>query len=169
MVTGTQEDAMREMAQLVDGPDTEAPKGPTAPRMLIALDETPGAMSTLRSGLAQAAAQGAEVTVLHVVAPRRWRVARFGPVRAVPMLIRDPLESPILREARRLGPEHGVTPRLELVASDDVDAVILGTARRLDAAAIVVGASGPDGLVAPLGARRRVLRRAAVPVVVVPA
>jgi nucleotide-binding universal stress UspA family protein len=149
-----------------DGRD--APAAP-APSMLIAVDETASGRRTLASGLAHAAARGADVTVLHVVAPRRWRTARFGPVRAVPTRLCDPLESPVLRDARRLAFDHGICPRLELVAADDVDAVILGVARRIGADTIVVGASRPDGLAAPLGVCQGVLRRAPVPVVVVPA
>jgi nucleotide-binding universal stress UspA family protein len=145
------------------------PDGPPASRVLIAVDETPGGRRTLVSGLGQAAARGAEVTVVHVVAPRRWRVGRFGPVRAVPMRVRDPLSSPVLRDARRLAFAQGIVPRLELIASDDVDGVILGLARRADADTIVVGASRPEGLAAPLGVCQGVLRRASVPVVVVPA
>jgi nucleotide-binding universal stress UspA family protein len=139
------------------------------PRMLIAVDETPAGRRTLVSGLVQAAARGADVTVLHVAAPRRWRTARFGPVRAVPLRLRDPLESAVLRDARRLAFDHGLCPRLELIADDDVDGVILGVARRIGAETIVVGASRPDGLAAPLGVCQGVLRGAPVPVVVVPA
>jgi nucleotide-binding universal stress UspA family protein len=139
------------------------------PQVLIAVDETPGARRTLESGLAQAAAQDADVTVLHVIAPRCFRVARLGPVRAVPARIRDPLSSPVLRDARRLGFDQGLCPRLELIASDDVDGAIIAVARRLHADTIVVGAHRPEGLAAPLGVCQGVLRRAAVPVVVVPA
>jgi nucleotide-binding universal stress UspA family protein len=162
---------MLETAHLTAGPAAAPvpPDGPPAPRLLIAVDETPGARRTLDSGLAHAAAQGAEVTVVHVVPPRRWRVGRFGPVRAVPMRVRDPLESGVLRDARRLAFAHGIVPRLELIAADDVDAVILGLARRSHADTIVVGASRPEGLAAPLGVCQGVLRRASVPVVVVPA
>jgi nucleotide-binding universal stress UspA family protein len=140
-----------------------------APHVLIAVDDTPAARRTLASGLADAAVHDADVTVLHVAPARRWRASRFGPVRAVPMRLSDPLESPVLRDARRLAFEHGICPRLELVAADDADAAILGTARRLRADTIVVGASRPDGLAAPLGVCQGVLRRAPVPVVVVPA
>jgi len=155
----------------------EAPQVPTeddarrpadGPRVLIAVDETPTGRRTLASGLRHAGAAGAEVTVLHVVAPRRWRTARFGPVRAVPMHIGDPLESAVLRDARRLAFDHGICPRLELIAADDVDGTILGVARRIRAGTIVVGAGRPDGLAAPLGVCQGVLRRAPVPVVVVP-
>ena len=139
------------------------------PRVLIAVDETPAGRRTLVSGLVQAAARGADVTVLHVTAPRRWRTARFGPIRAVPMRLRDPMESAVLRDARRLAAENGIDPRFELIADDDVDGVILGVARRIGAETIVVGASRPDGLAAPLGVCQGVLRRAPVPVVVVPA
>jgi nucleotide-binding universal stress UspA family protein len=139
------------------------------PRVLIAVDETPAGRRTLVSGLVQAAARGADVTVLHVTAPRRWRTARFGPIRAVPMRLREPMESPVLRDARRLALEQGVQARFELLATDDVDGAILGTARRIGAETIVVGASRPDGLAAPLGVCQGVLRRAPVPVVVVPA
>jgi nucleotide-binding universal stress UspA family protein len=140
-----------------------------APHVLIAVDDTPASRGTLASGLADAAVHGADVTVLHVAPPRRWRTARFGPVRAVPVHVRDPLESPVLRDARRLGFDHGICPRLELLAADDAGTAILGTARRLHAGTIVVGASRPDGLAAPLGVCQGVLRRAPVPVVVVPA
>jgi nucleotide-binding universal stress UspA family protein len=149
---------------------TEDPRAdvPPAPQVLIAVDDTPAGRRTLISGLAQAAARDAEVTVVHVVPARRFRVARMGPSRAVPMRVRDPLESPVLRDARRLGFAHGVCPRLELIAADDVDAVILALAGQVHAATIVVGASRPDGLAAPLGVCQGVLRRAPVPVFVVP-
>jgi nucleotide-binding universal stress UspA family protein len=159
---------MLETAQATMGRQAEGRNVPPA-TVLIAVDETAAGRRTLASGLAQAAARGAEVTVLHVIAPRRWRTARFGPVRAVPMRLRDPLESPILRDARRLAFDHGIRPRLELIAADDVDRVILRVARRTGADTIVVGASRPDGLAAPLGVCQGVLRRAAVPVFVVPA
>jgi len=149
--------------------ETEGPHGPRATHVLIAVDETPAGRRTLLSGLAQAAAQGADVTVLHVVPPRRWRIGRLGPTRAVPMHVSDPLASPVLRDAQRLANDRGLSPRLELVAADDVDAVILGVARRVDAATIVVGASRPEGLASPLGVCQGVLRRAPVPVFVVPA
>jgi nucleotide-binding universal stress UspA family protein len=156
-------------AHFTAGREAGTPEEPPAPHVLIAVDETPRSRRTLESGLAHAAAHGAQVTIVHVTAPRRWHVGRFGPVRAVPMRVGDPLESPVLRDARRLAFGHGLCPRLELVAADDVDAVILGLARRVRAATIVVGASRPEGLAAPLGVCQGVLRRAPVPVVVVPA
>ena len=51
-----------------------------APHVLIAVDDTPAARRTLASGLADAAVHDADVTVLHVAPPRRWRASRFGPV-----------------------------------------------------------------------------------------
>jgi nucleotide-binding universal stress UspA family protein len=149
--------------------DPASPHAARAPRVLVAVDDTPAGRRTLSSGLRQAAAQGAEATVLHVAPPRRWRVGRLGPVRAVPVRLGDPLDAPVLRDARRIGFELGLCPRLELVAADDVDAAILGAARRLGAATIVVGAHRPDALSAPLGVCHAVLRHAPVPVVVVPA
>ena len=141
---------------------------PPAPELLIAVDDTPAGRRTLVSGLAQAAARDAEVTVVHVVPARRYRLARMGPPRAIPARVRDPLESRVLRDARRLGFEHGVRPRLELIAADDVDAVILALAERVHAATIVVGANRPDGAAASRGVCQGVLRRAPVPVFVVP-
>jgi nucleotide-binding universal stress UspA family protein len=141
---------------------------PPAPQVLIAVDDTPAGRRTLISGLAQAAARDADVTVLHVVPARRFRVARMATPRAKPMRVRDPLESPVLRDARRLGFDHGIRPRLELVAAEDVDAVILALALSVNAATIVVGAGRPDGIAAPRGVCQGVLRRAPVPVFVVP-
>jgi nucleotide-binding universal stress UspA family protein len=158
---------MLETAQVITADATKAPD--PRPHVLIAVDETPSGRRTLVSGLVAAAARDADVTVLHVTVPRRWRTARFGPIRAVPLRLRDPLESAVLRDARRLAFEHGICPRLELVAADDVDAVILRVARRTGAETIVVGASRADGLAAPLGVCQGVLRHAGVPVVVVPA
>jgi nucleotide-binding universal stress UspA family protein len=160
---------MLETAQVTQGREDAGREAPAAQHILIAVDETPGARRTLESGLAHAAAAGADVTVVHVTAPRHFRLGRFGPVRAVPMRVRDPLVSPVLRDARRLAFGHGLCPGLELVATDDVDTVILLLARRLHATAIVVGASRPEGLAAPLGVCQGLLRRAPVPVVVVPA
>jgi len=160
---------MNGMAQVTQDHEAEERHDMPRPCVLIAVDETPAGRRTLLSGLAQAAAQGADVTVLHVVPPRRWRIGRLGPTRAVPMHVSDPLASPVLRDAQRLASDRGLSPRLELVAADDVDAVILGVARRVDAATIVVGASRPEGPASPLGICQGVLRRAPVPVVVVPA
>jgi nucleotide-binding universal stress UspA family protein len=84
------------------------------------------------------------------------------------MHVVDPLESPVLQEARRVAREYRIRPRLELIAADDADTVILGMARRVGAATIVVGGSRPERRVAPLGVCQGVLRRAAVPVFVVP-
>jgi nucleotide-binding universal stress UspA family protein len=159
---------MNGMAQGTQNHDAEDRHDAPGPRVLIAVDDTPGAAGTLRSGLAQAAAQGADVTVLHVVPPRRWRLGRFAPARAVPMHVVDPLESPVLQEARRVAREYRIRPRFELIAADDADTVILGMARRVGAATIVVGGSRPERRVAPLGVCQGVLRRAAVPVFVVP-
>jgi nucleotide-binding universal stress UspA family protein len=142
--------------------------GPPAPQFLIAVEDTAGGRHTLRSGLAQAAAQDADVTVLHVVAPRQWRVGRFGPPRAIALRIRDPLESAMLREARRVAFDYGICPRLELVAADDPRGVILDMARRVGAATIVLGARRPDSLVATRDVCQGVLRQTAVPVFVVP-
>src|SRR3954468_10453246 len=107
------------------------------PRVLIAVDETPAGRRTLASGLVQAAARRADVTVLPLTAPRRWRTARFGPIRAVPMRLRNPLDSAVLRDARRLALEHGVQPRLQLVATDDVGGAVPRTARPLGARHVV--------------------------------
>jgi nucleotide-binding universal stress UspA family protein len=160
---------MLEMAQRTDGwtGEGEVARATPAPRVLIAVDDSPGSERLLRSGLAQAAAQGADVTVLHVVAPRVWRVGRFGPVRGISTTLGDPLESAVLRDARRLAFAHGICPRLVLVAAEDADAVIVELAARIGAATIVVGADRADGS-ATLGVCHRVLRRAAVPVFVVP-
>jgi len=138
-------------------------------RVLIAVEDTAAGRRTLASGLRHAAAQDAEATVLHVIPARRWRVGRFSPARAVPLRLTDPFESAVLRDARRIGFDLGLCPRLELVAADERDAVILGLARRLGVDSIVVGASRPDALVNPLGVCQGVLRRAPVPVIVVPA
>jgi nucleotide-binding universal stress UspA family protein len=160
---------MLETTQRTDGWATtaEVARATPAPRVLIAVDESPGARRLLESGLAQAAAQNADVTVLHVAAPQRWRVGRFGPVRGIPTRLADPLDSAILRDARRLAFGHGICPRLVLVAAEDADTVIVEVAAEIGAATIVVGAARADGP-ATLGVCHRVLRRAAVPVFVVP-
>jgi nucleotide-binding universal stress UspA family protein len=163
------EDGVLEMRQRTDGwaGPAEVAHATPAPRVLIAVDESPGARRLLESGLAQAAAQNADVTVLHVAAPQRWRVGRFGPVRGIRTLLADPLESAVLRDARRLAFAHGICPRLVLVAAEDADTVIVELAAEIGAATIVVGAARADGP-ATLGVCHRVLRRAAVPVFVVP-
>lgn len=157
------------ITDLAAATEHEDPEARAVPHVLIAVDETPGARRTLASGLADAAVHGAEVTVVHVAAPRRWRIGRLGPVRAVPMRVRDPLDSAVLRDARRVAFEHGICPRLELIAAEDAGRAILAVAHRLRAGTIVVGATRPESLVAPLGVCQDVLRRAPVPVVVVPA
>ena len=126
----TMVEPMLEMARPLAARETEGPHGPPASHVLVAVDETPGRpRRTLVSGLAHAAAQGADVTVLHVVPPRRWRIGRLGPTRAVPMhsATRSRVRSCVTRSASRSTAVPA--PRLELVAADDVDAVILGVAR----------------------------------------
>ena len=147
----------------------EAPVPPPGRRVVIAVDDTPAARTTLASGLAHAAAQDAEAVVVHVVPARAWRVARMAPCHTVPLRARDPQASPVLREARRLAFGNGVRARVELIASDDPDAVLAGVARREGADSIVVGVRRPEALAAPFGGVRGLLRAAGVPVVVVPA
>ena len=159
---------MNVMAQVTQDHDAAERHDLPGPCVLIAVDDAPGAERTLRSGLAQAAAQGAEVTVLHVVPARRWRVGRLAPARADGVLERHASRIPQHGALQRVDHVHRDRPRLELIAADDADTVILGMARQVGAATIVVGASGPEGRVAPLGVCQGVLRRAAVPVFVVP-
>src|SRR3954466_11598846 len=105
-------------AAISTGHDEQERDRAAAPHVLIAVDDTPAARRTLASGLADAAVHAAGVTVLHVAPPRRWRASRLGAARAVPVRLTDPLESPVLRDARRLAFDHGISPRLELVAAD---------------------------------------------------
>src|SRR4051812_50167895 len=82
--------AMLRAAEVTTGDD--ARDAIAAPHVLIAVDETPGGRRTLASGLVHAAARGAEGTVLHVVAPPRWRPARLRPTPGGPPPGRGPLE-----------------------------------------------------------------------------
>ncbi len=75
--------------------------------------------------------------LIHVVPPVRWRVARLGTIRAIPMRVRDPQSSPILREARRTAFARGVRAEVELFATDDVDRLVDAVARRLGATVVV--------------------------------
>lgn len=149
---------------------TATSEAAAVPQVLIAIDDSPASTRTLASGLAQARAQGAEVTVLHVVPGRHWRLGRFGPVRAIPMRVGHPGDSPPLSRARRVAFDYGILPRLELIAGEDVDAIIVGTAARMKADTIVVGAPRAGRLGGGVPAVcQGVLRGARVPVIVVPA
>ena len=111
-------------------------------RLLLATDGSPPARlaTTVAAGIA--AAQDAELVVVHVVAATEHRMARMGAPMPVTRRLDDPLTNPVLAEARRLSFERGATISPVLLAGDPSLAVV-ALARSVKADLVVIGASAP--------------------------
>lgn len=80
----------------------------------------------------------AQLTILHVVPPLRYRVGRLAPTLPITQQLDDPLSNPVLLDARRSAWTHGMNPRTILVAGDP-NQTIVAVAAELGADLLVIG------------------------------
>jgi nucleotide-binding universal stress UspA family protein len=137
-------------------------------KILLATDGSPSAREAVACGLRLARAQGASVTLLHVLPPMDWtRLDRGGSVHPIPDELRVSEEF-ALYEAAQLGDTHGVDVRIELVAGDPVDEIV-AYADSADVDLIVIGSRGRGAVASSLlgSVSHSVLHEARRPVLVV--
>jgi nucleotide-binding universal stress UspA family protein len=103
-------------------------------RILVAVDDDPVARSVIEHGVALAAAEGAELTFVHVAAIVGEGFTRNGSVHRVP----DRLGSTLLRSALACAGDAGITGETELLVGFAPEQ-IAALADELDADLIVVG------------------------------
>ena len=141
-------------------------------RILIAVDGSEASKLATEIGLAVAGGVGASVRFLHVAKALDDQLDATSPL-STPSEEKVAAIDPVLREARRLAEQHGVTAEVEIVAgtgTDEVVDAVLGVARSMEAALIVVGSRGRGRLAgAVLGSvSQGVLRASSTPVLIVP-
>jgi nucleotide-binding universal stress UspA family protein len=137
-------------------------------RFLVATDGSPAAEAAVEAGVQLAEEQGAKVVFLHVVDPYTVIAAPLGPLTALPAVVGDPEDDPVLAQAAEVASEHDVPFELRLVAGFERDA-ILATADQIDAELIAVGSNrhGALGTVLLGSVSRSLVSRAQRPVLVV--
>ena len=80
----------------------------------------------------------ARLTILHVVAPLRYRVGRLAPTLPMTQRLDDPLSNPVLLDARQIAWARGVNPRTILIAGDPGHVIVV-VASDLGAVLLVIG------------------------------
>jgi nucleotide-binding universal stress UspA family protein len=95
----------------------------------------------------------AQLTILHVLAPVRYRVGRLAPPLPVTQRLDDPLTSSVLLDTRRVAWARGASAKTILIAGDPAP-VMVAVADELGADLLVIG-SKPRLLASALGAKTR--------------
>jgi nucleotide-binding universal stress UspA family protein len=133
--------------------------------IVVAVDGSTPARAAVDAGIALAAAQGATLRVVHVLAAADWE-ARGEPRRPLSTEERHAIERALAHAA-----EHGVEAESEFLPLEGSPAeTITGYADRIDADVIVVGSRGrSNASAAVLGSvSHDVIQHAKRPVLVVP-
>ena len=141
-------------------------------RILIAVDGSDASKLASDVGLAVARGVGASVRFLHVATALDDQLDATSPL-STPSEENVAATDPVLGEALQLAEQHGVAAEVEIVGgtgTDEVVDAVLGVARAMEAALIVVGSRGRGRLAgAVLGSvSLGVLRASRSPVIVVP-
>ncbi len=140
-------------------------------RMLVATNGSPASQRATAVAAALVAECAGQLVVVHVLAALEVRVVRLGPTVESVSWSDDPFSDPVLLAARRLAWMSGVVARVALVAGPPADGIVI-VARQISAGLIVMGRGRAPGWRAgwlAASTRARVERRAAVPVLAVPA
>jgi nucleotide-binding universal stress UspA family protein len=140
--------------------------------VLAAVDFSPVSQAVVEHAASLAEAFGAELTLIHVVAPD----PEFVGYEAGPQSVRDSRAREIRNEHRELGAiaaklrERSMSVRPLLAQGPTVE-TILGEAQRLEADTIVIGSHGHGALYRALlgSVSEGIVRAARIPVLVVPA
>jgi nucleotide-binding universal stress UspA family protein len=138
-------------------------------RIVIATDGSTCSRSALELGLELAAAQGAELRVVHVVPQTEWTTpTMLGAMARMPHRQSEADRAPLV-EARKLAEQHGQRASTELLTGDVVNELV-AYADSFDADMIVVGSHGLGAVArAVVGSvSRDILHEAACPVLIVP-
>ena len=123
---------------------------PQTPHLLLATSGSAASRHATMIAADLASTFGAQLTILHVIAPTAYRLARLGPIQPISRQLDDPLTSDVLRDARRVAWARGANPRSMLIAGDTA-AVIVAVAADLSADLLVIGSQrrlAPAALVA---------------------
>ena len=119
------------------------------PRLLLATSGSAASRHATAIAADLASTFDAELTILHVIAPSAYRLARLGPILPISTRLDDPLSNVVLRDARRVAWTRGANPKPMLIAGDaarvivavavdlGVDLLVIGSQRRLAPAALV--------------------------------
>ena len=122
---------------------------PQTPRLLLATSGSAASRHATAIAADLASAFDAELTILHVVAPSAYRLARLGPILPISRQLDNPLANEVLRDARRVAWTRGANPGPRLIAGDTArvivavaadlgaDLLVIGSQRRLAPAALV--------------------------------
>lgn len=107
-------------------PDIAGGVARSDPRRVILL-ATSGSRSAIEATVFAAelaAALGATLRIVHVIAPIQYRVGRLAPMRAMQSKLTDPFESPVLSQAREFAWRHGAAATLQLIAGEPARAIV---------------------------------------------
>jgi nucleotide-binding universal stress UspA family protein len=140
-----------------------------APELIVAVNGSDASRRATAVAADLANTFDAQLTILHVVPPLKYRVGRLAPTVPVTQQLDDPLSSPVLLAARRIAWTRGVSPRTILIAGDPGH-VIVTVAGDLGADLLVLGSKPrllPGGI--SVTHRRWVHAHAPCPVLPVPA
>jgi nucleotide-binding universal stress UspA family protein len=138
-------------------------------RIVIATDGWSCSRKALELGLELAAAEGAEVRVVHVVPRTEWATpAMLGAMARVPHR-QSEADRASLVEARKLAEQRGQRVSTELLIGDVVNEVVT-YADSFDADMIVVGSHGLGAVTGAIvgSVSQGILHEAACPVLIVP-
>ncbi len=124
-----------------------------APAVLVAVSGSTASQRACQTAAELSSTFDAQLTVLHVIPPLRYRVGRLAPTLPVVELLDDPLSSSVLSEARRLAWMRGANPAAILVAGEP-EHVIVSIATDLNVDLLLIGTT-PRVLAHSLARRRR--------------
>ena len=124
-----------------------------APELMVAVSGSDASRRATAVAADLANTFDAQLTILHVVPPLRYRVGRLAPTLPITQRLDDPLGNPVLLAARQIAWARGVSPRALLIAGDPAP-VIVTVASDLRADLLVIG-TNPRLLPTGLAARRR--------------
>jgi nucleotide-binding universal stress UspA family protein len=135
--------------------------------LLIATDGSPSAREAVTVGLELAKAQGADVALLHVLPPDKFRTGRMAS-RAIPHDVEIDASEVALEEAGQRAEAEGVAYALERVSGETVETIV-GLANEGDADLIVLGSRGRGAAMSALlgSVSNGVLHHAGRPVLIV--
>jgi len=120
-------------------PTATAPRPDRAARILLASNGSPVSRRATVLAAELASTTGAELHIVHVMAPREWRTGRLAPTRAITQRLHDAHSSTVLLNARKLAWAHGAAAQTVLLAGE-TPAAITELAAALRPRLLIIGA-----------------------------